>query len=160
MKKIFITGASTGLGRAAALLFAGKGWKVIATMRTPEKETELAGHDNISLLPLDVTNQEQIKTAVAKALETGDVDVVFKQRRVRTSGATGGHKRRTAGETNRHQSTWRDQDYAGFHSTLPRQKKRAVYHHYFYWWIGCISFQLCVPCYKMGARGLERKYGL
>lgn len=77
MKTIFITGASTGLGRAAALLFAGKGWKVIATMRTPEKETELAGNANITLLPLDVTDQEQIKTAVAKALEACDVDVVF-----------------------------------------------------------------------------------
>jgi NAD(P)-dependent dehydrogenase (short-subunit alcohol dehydrogenase family) len=30
-KTIFITGSSTGLGRAAALLFAGRGWKVIAT---------------------------------------------------------------------------------------------------------------------------------
>ena len=38
---IFITGSSTGLGRATALLFAAKGWKVIATMRSPDKETEL-----------------------------------------------------------------------------------------------------------------------
>ena len=38
---IFITGASTGLGRATALLFADKGWKVIATMRAPDKEAEL-----------------------------------------------------------------------------------------------------------------------
>jgi len=42
-KTIFITGSSTGLGRATAKLFASHGWKVIATMRTPEKETELGG---------------------------------------------------------------------------------------------------------------------
>ena len=77
MKTIFITGASTGLGRATALLFAQNGWKVIATMRTPEKETELAGEANITLLALDVTNKEQIAEAAAKALQMGDVDVVF-----------------------------------------------------------------------------------
>lgn len=74
---IFITGASTGLGRATAKLFASKGWKVIATMRTPEKETELQIIDGITLLPLDVTNSEQIKDTVGKALAMGDVTVVF-----------------------------------------------------------------------------------
>lgn len=77
MKSIFITGASTGLGRAAAILFASKGWKVIATMRNPEKETELAATENITLLPLDVTNPEQIKSTAEKALALGDIDVVF-----------------------------------------------------------------------------------
>lgn len=77
MKTIFITGASTGLGRATAVLFASKGWKVIATMRTPEKETELAGVDNVTLMQLDVTNAEQINEVAAKALAMGPVDVVF-----------------------------------------------------------------------------------
>jgi len=35
-KSIFITGASSGLGRATAKLFASRGWKVIATMRNPK----------------------------------------------------------------------------------------------------------------------------
>jgi NAD(P)-dependent dehydrogenase (short-subunit alcohol dehydrogenase family) len=77
MKTIFITGASTGLGKATALLFAAKGWKVIATMRTPEKETELAQQANITVLPLDVTNPEQIKATTEKAIAMGDIDVVF-----------------------------------------------------------------------------------
>jgi NAD(P)-dependent dehydrogenase (short-subunit alcohol dehydrogenase family) len=77
MSTIFITGASTGLGRATALLFAQKGWKVIATMRTPEKETELATTPNVSLMQLDVTDPEQITEVAAKALATGPVDVVF-----------------------------------------------------------------------------------
>ena len=76
-KTIFITGASTGLGKAAAKLFASKGWKVIATMRNPEKETELTGIENITLLPLDVTDEAQIKNTTQKALELGDIDVVF-----------------------------------------------------------------------------------
>lgn len=77
MKTIFITGTSTGLGKAAAKLFAENGWKVIATMRQPEKETELAGVPNITLLPLDVTNPEQIRSTAEKALTLGDIDVVF-----------------------------------------------------------------------------------
>jgi NADP-dependent 3-hydroxy acid dehydrogenase YdfG len=60
-KTIFITGASSGIGKATAKLFAAKGWNVIATMRKPENETELNLLDNVKLLPLDVTNVEQIK---------------------------------------------------------------------------------------------------
>ncbi len=46
-------------------------------MRTPEKETELSKLANITLLPLDVTNPEQINETVAKALSEHDVDLVF-----------------------------------------------------------------------------------
>ena len=74
---IFITGASTGLGRATALLFASRGWKVIATMRKPEKEAELGAVKGVTLLPLDVTKPDQIKDAAARALALGPVDVLF-----------------------------------------------------------------------------------
>jgi len=77
MKTIFITGASTGLGKATAKLFAASGWKVIATMRKPENEKELNLVDNITLLPLDVTDLAQVKATTAKAIALGDIDVVF-----------------------------------------------------------------------------------
>src|SRR5258706_2224006 len=77
MKTIFITGASTGLGKATAKLFAAHGWKVIATMRKPENETELNRIGNITLLPLDVTNVEQIKATAQTAIAMGSIDVVF-----------------------------------------------------------------------------------
>ncbi len=76
-KTIFITGASSGLGKAAAKLFASNGWKVIATMRAPDKETELTAIENISLLPLDVTKPDQINETVRKAIEQALIDVVF-----------------------------------------------------------------------------------
>lgn len=76
-KTIFITGASAGLGKATAKLFQLQGWNVIATMRNPEKETELTQLKNVILLPLDVTKPEQIKTTVAKAISLYSVDVVF-----------------------------------------------------------------------------------
>ncbi len=77
MKTIFMTGTSTGLGKAAALLFANKGWKVIATMRNPDKAGDLGEHPNITLMALDVTNTQQIKEVAAAATALGDIDVVF-----------------------------------------------------------------------------------
>ncbi|MGF6848910.1 NAD(P)-dependent dehydrogenase (short-subunit alcohol dehydrogenase family) [Chitinophaga sp. W3I9] len=77
MKTIFITGASTGLGKATARLFQSKGWQVIATMRKPENETELSQLENVILLPLDVTNTEQINDCVKNVTAKYDVDVVL-----------------------------------------------------------------------------------
>src|SRR5580700_2120401 len=74
---LFITGSSTGLGRAAALLFARKGWQVIATMREPSKEKELQTVPGVKVLRLDVTQPGQIAQAAQQALELGPVDVLF-----------------------------------------------------------------------------------
>jgi NAD(P)-dependent dehydrogenase (short-subunit alcohol dehydrogenase family) len=76
-KTIFITGSSTGLGRATALLFASRGWSVIATMRNPDAAGDLASTKGVTLLPLDVTKPEQIAAAANQALALGPVDVVF-----------------------------------------------------------------------------------
>ncbi|HWV72740.1 MAG TPA: SDR family oxidoreductase [Pseudosphingobacterium sp.] len=76
-KTIFITGASSGLGKATAKLFQAKGWQVIATMRSPEKETELARLPNVTLLPLDVTDTAQIQKTVTEVLKFHSVDVVL-----------------------------------------------------------------------------------
>ena len=76
-KTIFITGSSSGLGRAAVKLFATKGWKVIATMRTPEKETELASIPGVKLMALDTTDADQIQRVAQDVIGHGGVDVVF-----------------------------------------------------------------------------------
>ncbi|HFB61541.1 MAG TPA: SDR family oxidoreductase [Bacteroidetes bacterium] len=76
-KTIFITGASSGIGRAAAELFAAKGWQVAATMRHPEKEHSLQNFENVRLFRLDVTRPETIAGALEGALQAfGDVDVL------------------------------------------------------------------------------------
>ena len=41
-KSVLITGTSTGIGRAAAQMLAAKGYRLVATMRTPEKGRDLA----------------------------------------------------------------------------------------------------------------------
>ena len=76
-KTIFITGASSGLGKATAKLFQSKGWNVIATMRNPEKETELTKLENVTVIKLDVTNLEQIQKAVNDAIGNHSIDVVL-----------------------------------------------------------------------------------
>ena len=74
---IFITGASQGLGKSTAKLFAKKGWTVIATMRNPDNASELSQLPNVHLLELDITKPDQIKTAAAEAEQIRPVDVLF-----------------------------------------------------------------------------------
>nr|WP_294788771.1 SDR family oxidoreductase [uncultured Flavobacterium sp.] len=76
-KTIFITGASSGLGKAVAKLFHANGWNVIATMRNPENETELITLENIKIVKLDVTNSLQIKETISQILSNENVDVVL-----------------------------------------------------------------------------------
>jgi len=76
-KTILITGASSGLGKATAKLFASKGWTVIATLRQTENETELTQHPNIHLLKLDISNSEHIVEVVAQAEKISPIDVLF-----------------------------------------------------------------------------------
>lgn len=76
-KTIFITGASSGLGKAAAKLFHANGWNVIATMRKPKNEKELTTLENVKVLELDVTNSAQIIETIQHVLATEQVDVVL-----------------------------------------------------------------------------------
>jgi len=77
-KTILITGASTGIGHAAAAFFQAKGWNVIATMRTPEKETELNKLDNVLVTRLDVQDADSITAAIEQGLKQfGQIDVLL-----------------------------------------------------------------------------------
>src|ERR1700743_1347839 len=74
---VLITGASSGFGRETAKLFHSKGWNVIATMRSPEKETELTALPNVLVTKLDVTDSASIKSAIAAGTEKfGGIDVL------------------------------------------------------------------------------------
>ncbi|MCV2438593.1 SDR family oxidoreductase [Paucibacter sp. DJ2R-2] len=78
MKTILITGASTGIGHAAALRFHAEGWNVAATMRKPESAGDLAGLERVVVLPLDVTDRANIAQAVQSTLTAfGGIDVLL-----------------------------------------------------------------------------------
>ena len=68
-KKIWITGASSGIGKSLAEKFASEGWKVAASARRKEILDEMSSHENIFSYPLDVTNQDQIKISFEKIIE-------------------------------------------------------------------------------------------
>lgn len=77
-KTVLITGASKGVGRATALLFAAKGWHVVASMRSPEKETELTRHENIFPVRLDIEDTASIESALRQAQEKfGRIDLLI-----------------------------------------------------------------------------------
>lgn len=77
-KTILITGASSGIGKASAILFQKNGWNVIATMRTPEEEQELHQLENILVTRLDVTDTSSITSAVALGIEKfGRIDALL-----------------------------------------------------------------------------------
>ena len=77
-KTILITGSSTGIGRAAAIKFQKEGWNVVATMRSPQKETELNQLDNVIVERLDVQELASIESAMNAGIEKfGKIDVVL-----------------------------------------------------------------------------------
>ena len=59
-KTIWITGGSTGIGKALALKFASKGWNVAISARRENLLKEISdNNENIFAFPLDVTSKSQ-----------------------------------------------------------------------------------------------------
>lgn len=70
MRRVLITGCSTGIGRAMAVELGRRGYAVIATARRVDSITDL---DAVLHLPLDVTNDTSVRAAVEAA---GRIDVL------------------------------------------------------------------------------------
>ena len=77
MKKIWITGASSGIGKALALKFAEKGWQVAASARRESLLNEMSkSNKNIFSFPLDVTDNEKCKEVFNKIKEKfNEIDI-------------------------------------------------------------------------------------
>jgi short-subunit dehydrogenase len=75
-KKIWITGASSGIGKALAEKFAHEGWKVAVSARRQEILENMAKNENIFSYPLDVTNQKQINDVFLEIVtDFGNIDL-------------------------------------------------------------------------------------
>ncbi len=75
----FITGCSTGFGRALAERVLARGWRVVATARDAARVTDLAdgADDRVLALALDVTDPAQVAAAVTTAeARFGRIDVL------------------------------------------------------------------------------------
>jgi len=91
-KRVFITGAGSGLGKALALRFAREGWRVAATdlkLETVEqtlKEVQAAGGSGFAMV-CDVTSEESFAAVAARLnSEWGGLDVVVNNAGVATAG--------------------------------------------------------------------------
>ena len=70
MKNIWITGASSGIGKALAIKFANEGWQVAASARRESLLKELSNqYTNIQSFPLDVTDSDKCKSVFKDIIE-------------------------------------------------------------------------------------------
>jgi len=82
-RTVLITGATDGLGRAAALLLAGRGYHVFAAGRSREKRADLEAAAREKKLPLeaielDVCDDKSVQAAVGHVLaKAGAIDVLI-----------------------------------------------------------------------------------
>jgi NAD(P)-dependent dehydrogenase (short-subunit alcohol dehydrogenase family) len=92
-KTVLITGATDGLGKASAILFAERGYRVFAGGRSAEKRAQLdslARETNLRLetLAMDVCDDESVQSAVSHVLsKAGAIDVLFNNAGVNYSAA-------------------------------------------------------------------------
>ncbi|MFG2196716.1 SDR family NAD(P)-dependent oxidoreductase [Streptomyces sp. NPDC048639] len=64
-KSILITGSTSGIGRAATIEFASRGYQVFATYRSDAHRDELAAIDNVHPIQMDVTDAADLERAYA-----------------------------------------------------------------------------------------------
>ncbi len=78
-KKIWITGASSGIGKALAIKFANQGWQVAASARRENLLKDLNNQNpNIYSFPLDVRNENESKNTfqnIIKKFQKIDISV-------------------------------------------------------------------------------------
>ena len=78
-KSIWITGGSTGIGKALAIKFAKEGWNVAISARRENLLKEVCDeHENIKSFPLDVTDKTKCKEVFQNILNTHqNIDICF-----------------------------------------------------------------------------------
>ena len=81
-KSIFITGASSGIGRALSLKFASEGWKVIASARRmnllKSLENESVKKNSIKPVKIDITNNKMVFNKINGIVKNyGIPDIIF-----------------------------------------------------------------------------------
>jgi short-subunit dehydrogenase len=89
---VLITGASQGIGKATALLFAQNGYDVVLAAREPDRlhrvaqEISILGREALAV-PTDITDQAQVNALAEKALAAyGNIDVLVNNAGICSSG--------------------------------------------------------------------------
>ena len=95
-RTVFVTGAASGIGLAAARKFVGRGWRVVLADRDEEAgeaaAADLQARGDCRFLRCDVSDDESVAGAVAGAIAAyGGLDAAFN-----AAGIDGEHGKRTA----------------------------------------------------------------
>lgn len=83
MRRVLITGGSSGIGRLAVSEFLRRGWSVLATMRRADDRRdlfadELAAHPGaLDLMSLDVADAGERRAVVGQVMDTGVLDCLI-----------------------------------------------------------------------------------
>lgn len=89
-KTVLVTGASSGIGRAAARAFAGEGMRVVLSARSREKLEALAAElgDAATVITADLTEPAEVDRLIATSIsKQGGIDVLFANAGVYIAGA-------------------------------------------------------------------------
>src|SRR5436309_6795255 len=80
-----VTGASSGIGKAAALALAAAGFQVAGTSRNASRVTPRGG---VTYLDLDVTSDESVTAVVKQVIDRfGRIDVLVNNAGIGSAGA-------------------------------------------------------------------------
>jgi NAD(P)-dependent dehydrogenase (short-subunit alcohol dehydrogenase family) len=80
-----VTGASSGIGKAAAFALAAAGFQVVGTSRNTSR---VIPHRDVTFLGLDVTSDESVTTVVQQVIERfGRIDVLVNNAGIGAAGA-------------------------------------------------------------------------
>lgn len=71
MKRVVVTGASSGIGEASVREFVARGWDVVAVARRRERLEQLARETGMTTIVCDVTNEAQVAAMADEVRETG-----------------------------------------------------------------------------------------
>ena len=76
-KRVVVTGASSGIGRATARLFSQHGWQVVAVARRADRLAALATEIDCETFIADVTNQTDVDALGNYLAQTGPVNALI-----------------------------------------------------------------------------------